>query len=110
MSDTALYRAELGLAEAPLSEVEARTSSSPLPHAALGLTVTAQGLGKSFGTKRVLEGVDLQVQAGQFVAVIGKSGCGKSTLLRLVVGLETPSEGCLSLEGDDAPADATRIM
>src|SRR5882757_6647594 len=110
MSDTALSRAELGPDQAAIQEIEARASSALPARPAPGLAVTVQGLGKSFGAKRVLEGVDLQVQAGQFVAVIGKSGCGKSTLLRLVVGLETPSEGCLSLEGDDAPADATRIM
>jgi sulfonate transport system ATP-binding protein len=110
MSDTALHRAGLGLDQASPQEIEARTSSGPPARPAPGLAVTVQGLGKSFGAKRVLEGVDLEVQAGQFVAVIGKSGCGKSTLLRLVVGLETPSEGRLSLEGDDAPATATRIM
>jgi len=110
---TALYRAELGVLESPVEEIETRVSApatasqtQPGP----GLTVTARGLGKSFGDKRVLDGVDLHVHAGQFVAIIGKSGCGKSTLLRLVVGLETPSEGRLLLEGDDAPANATRIM
>ena len=110
MSDTALYRAELGLDQAAPQEIEARASASAPARPAPGLAVTVQGLGKSFGAKRVLEGVDLQVQAGQFVAVIGKSGCGKSTLLRLVVGLETPSQGHLTLGDGDAHAGATRIM
>src|SRR5260221_4118477 len=108
MSDTALSRAELGPDQAAIQEIEARASSALPARPAPGLAVTVQGLGKSFGAKRVLEGVDLQVQAGQFVAVIGKSGCGKSTLLRLVVGLETPSQGHLTL--GDAHAGATRIM
>jgi len=111
MSDTVLHRAELGLDQASTQEIEARTSSSPPAWPAPGLAVTVRGLGKSFGAKRVLEGVDLEVQAGQFVAVIGKSGCGKSTLLRLVVGLETPSEGHLALgDGDTQHAGAARIM
>ncbi|TDK36708.1 ABC transporter ATP-binding protein [Rhizobium deserti] len=48
---------------------------------------------KRFGDNRVLRGIDLDVPAGQFIAIVGKSGCGKSTLLRLLVGLDTQSEG-----------------
>lgn len=61
--------------------------------AAAGLPVVVWNLGKSFGGKRVLNGIDLKVEAGQFVAVIGRSGCGKSTLMRLLGGLEEPSGG-----------------
>ncbi|MBV9234986.1 MAG: ABC transporter ATP-binding protein [Xanthobacteraceae bacterium] len=48
----------------------------------------------------VLERVNLQVAAGEFVAVLGPSGCGKSTLLRLVAGLEPPSAGRLFIDGE----------
>lgn len=55
--------------------------------------VSVRSLGKRFGAKRVLDGLDLEVGEGEFVALVGKSGCGKSTLLRLVAGLDRPSEG-----------------
>ncbi|GGC97494.1 ATP-binding cassette domain-containing protein [Undibacterium terreum] len=58
-----------------------------------GASLSLRGLQKSFGGRRVLKAIDLQVKAGEFVAVIGRSGCGKSTLLRLVAGLETADTG-----------------
>ena len=53
-----------------------------------GVAVTARGLSKSYGARRVLRAADLTIAAGEFVAVVGRSGCGKSTLLRLLAGLE----------------------
>ncbi|MFO7264549.1 MAG: ATP-binding cassette domain-containing protein, partial [Bacillota bacterium] len=47
-------------------------------------------LQKNFGSRRVLRGVHLAVEPGEFLAVVGRSGCGKSTLLRLIGGLERP--------------------
>ena len=45
----------------------------------------------------MLENFDIEIAAGEFVAIVGRSGCGKSTLLRSVVGLETPQSGTITL-------------
>ncbi|WP_412176730.1 ATP-binding cassette domain-containing protein [Bacillus sp. T3] len=52
---------------------------------------------KVFDGKEVLRKIDLQVQQGDFIAVVGKSGCGKSTLLRLIAGLETATTGSITV-------------
>jgi len=57
-----------------------------------------QGLRKSFGDNEVLKGIDLTVQAGEVIAIIGKSGSGKSTLLRCINGLETFQSGTLTVD------------
>jgi sulfonate transport system ATP-binding protein len=70
-----------------------------------GSTLTALRVEKSFGTKTVLKGINLEVRPGEFIAVVGKSGSGKSTLLRLFAGLDTPDEGIIRVDG----ANLTRI-
>ena len=62
-----------------------------------GAAISIRGLEKSFGDVPVLRGIDLEVPAGQFLAVVGKSGCGKSTLLRILTGLDTPSRGSFAI-------------
>jgi sulfonate transport system ATP-binding protein len=83
------------------------------PAAAAGLPVTIRGLRKSFGANEVLRGIDLDLAAGEFVAVVGRSGCGKSTLLRLLAGLDRPTAGTIRFGGEGAaiPERAvTRVM
>ena len=61
--------------------------------------VDIRGLRKRFGTNEVLKGIDLQVQRGEVVAIIGRSGSGKSTLLRCINGLEDFQDGALQVDG-----------
>jgi len=75
--------------------------------------VSIRGLRKSFGEQEVLRGIDLQIHAGEFIAVVGRSGCGKSTLLRLLLGLEQQSEGQIEFADGitaDAQSGSIRIM
>jgi len=60
--------------------------------------ITARGLGRDFGTKRVLRGIDFEVPRGGFLLVTGPNGSGKSTLLSLCAGLLAPTAGELAVE------------
>ncbi len=62
--------------------------------------ISIRGLKKSFGTLQVLKGIDMEVQPGQIVALIGASGSGKSTLLRTINQLEEVTEGEIWFDGD----------
>ena len=59
--------------------------------------IRARGLGKRFGRKRVLDGLDLELEAGGFLVVTGPNGSGKTTLLRLCAGLAAPTAGELEI-------------
>lgn len=61
--------------------------------------LTVSGLDKSFGGRRVLHGLDLDVPTGGSVAVVGPSGCGKTTLLRILAGFDRPDAGTVRLGG-----------
>ena len=73
------------------------------------MNLTIQNLSHTFSNHRphpALQDVQLEIETGQFVAIIGPSGCGKSTLLRLMAGLLTPNHGGISLD-EKTPAEMT---
>jgi ABC-type multidrug transport system ATPase subunit len=80
-------------------------SSGTLDGADEGLV--ARGLGRRFGERWVLRGVDVQVRGGEVLALIGPNGGGKSTLLALMAGLLAPTEGQVTLDGRDTATLAT---
>jgi sulfonate transport system ATP-binding protein len=92
--------------------MSAAIEHGPLPtRQSTGASLTLRGVGKAFGEKTVLNGVDLHVPAGQFLTIVGRSGCGKSTLLRLIAGLDEPKTGKIAIEGvSEARARLARIM
>ena len=63
--------------------------------------LSIEGLAKRFGAAVALAGIDLSVQPGEFLALLGGSGSGKSTLLRLVAGFEQPDAGRILMDGRD---------
>ncbi len=63
--------------------------------------IRLSGVHKSFGPKHVLRGVDLDVQPGESVVVIGGSGTGKSVMLKCVLGILSPDTGTVSIDGTD---------
>lgn len=69
--------------------------------------IELQGVAKSYGDHKVISGVDLAIEEGEFMVFVGPSGCGKSTMLRMLAGLEAISAGDLLFDGqrvNDIPA------
>ena len=74
-----------------------------------GPLIRVEGLRKSFGSHLVLKDIDLSVNQGEVVTIIGASGSGKSTLLRCMNLLETPDSGHIWFHGEDLAADRVNI-
>jgi sulfonate transport system ATP-binding protein len=70
------------------------TNPTPPPATA---AVSVRNVQRAFGTRQVLGGIDLDIQRGEFVALLGASGCGKSTLLRVLAALDPQATGALTL-------------
>jgi len=63
--------------------------------------IEVRGLTKRFGSQTVLEGIDLHIERGESVVIIGRSGCGKSVLLKHLIGLLQPDEGSVRVDGQE---------
>ncbi len=78
-------------------------------NAGRGVGIRVRSVSKSYTGREVLKTLNVEIAAGEFVAIVGRSGCGKSTLLRLIAGLEQPSNGSIGFGvRDDKPE--IRIM
>ena len=56
-------------------------------------TLELRGLKKKYGSIYAVDGIDIAIREGEFLAILGPSGCGKSTTMRMIAGLEQPSAG-----------------
>ncbi len=63
--------------------------------------IEIRNLTKSFGAVKAVDGVDLDIQSGEFLTLLGPSGSGKTTVLRMIAGFETPDSGTVKLNGVD---------
>lgn len=87
------------------SDVEQKSSQT-----SGGATVTLSHLSKSFGDREVLRNIDLEMAAGEFVALIGPSGGGKTTVLRIIAGIEEPTAGSVVVHRPDGSEATVRVM
>ena len=80
------------------------------PAAHFPARVALRGVGKTFANgTRALAGLDLEVRAGEFLALLGPSGCGKSTALRIIAGLTEPTQGAVEWQSAADAATQSRI-
>jgi sulfate transport system ATP-binding protein len=76
------------------------------------MSISLRGVSKQFGEFAAIKHIDLEVPTGALMALLGPSGCGKTTLLRIIAGLETPDQGQVLFDGQDAtlwPVGARKV-
>jgi len=70
--------------------------------------LTIANVRKTFGHVEILKGIDIEIEAGEFLILVGPSGCGKSTLLNIIAGLELPTDGSVSIGERDVTYEAPK--
>lgn len=65
------------------------------------MSVVLQGISKSYGAVKAIEGIDLEVQAGEVVGLLGDNGAGKSTLMKVLAGAVRPDTGTITVDGQE---------
>src|SRR5690242_17919384 len=75
-----------------------------------GVSLHLRGVRRAFGDHVVIGSFDLEVAAGEFLAILGPSGCGKSTLLRLIARLAKPDRGTIAIDPDDIPFQTAYVF
>lgn len=83
--------------------MQAQEARQPIP------AVEIRGLRKSYGLKPILRGIDLVLEPGERMALLGANGTGKTSLLRILAGLSRPGAGTVCVEGIDITHDAQRV-
>ena len=85
--------------EAPAADVEGQETPTEAPGAAAGVAIALEHVQVRQGGHVVLEKIDLQIPAGQHVAIVGASGAGKSSLVGALLGWHRPTTGCVRIDG-----------
>src|SRR5213075_693241 len=78
--------------------------ASPSAVSTQSVDIRVEGLRKSYAGNAVLKGIDFEVNRGEIFVIMGPSGSGKSVLLKHIIGLETPDEGEILIEGESIQA------
>ncbi len=89
---------------APAQSLSSSTARAAIP------VIRIEGLQSHYGTRQILHDIDLTIEAGEIMVIMGGSGSGKSTLLRHLVGLESPTAGQISLLGLDITQATAKQM
>ena len=71
--------------------------------------IDIKGITKSFGSLQVLKGIDLHIEKGEVVSIVGPSGAGKTTLLQIVGTLDRPDSGSIVIDGIDVSLSLIHI-
>ena len=66
----------------------------------MGKIVEIEGVNKLYGSNHVVKNLNLSIEEGEFLTLLGSSGCGKTTTLRMIAGFEEPSTGSIKVEGE----------